>query len=132
MPAEGTETILLVDDESAVLTMAQAMLSRYGYRVVAAPGGREALDLCKCCPNLKIDLAVIDVVMQDMAGPELARELQEIRPALPILFMTGFMDQHQLLAAQNLPVLHKQFTSVTLVRRIREVLDRPKSAAAAP
>lgn len=130
MPVLGIETILLVDDESAVVTMASAMLTRYGYTVVAASGGREALAICSQRPDLKIHLALIDVVMQDMAGPEVARELQELRPGTPILFMTGFPDQHQILTAQKLPVLYKPFTSISLIRRIRDVLDRPRSSAA--
>jgi len=130
MPAAGSETVLLVDDESAVLSMAVAMLTRYGYGVVSASGGRDALEICRNRPELKIHLALIDVVMQDMAGPELARELQQLRPGTPILFMTGFPDQHQILTAQKLPVLYKPFTSVSLIRRIRDVLDRPKSSAA--
>ncbi len=130
MPVAGIETILLVDDESAVLTMAAAMLTRYGYSVVTASGGLEALEICRNRPDLEIDLALIDVVMQDMAGPEVAHELQESRPGLPVLFMTGFADQHYLLTSQKLPVLFKPFTSVKLIRRIRDVLDRPKSSAA--
>lgn len=130
MPVAGIETVLLVDDESAVLTMASAMLTRYGYSVVAVSGGREAMALCRNRPDLNIDLALIDVVMQDMGGPELAHELEQLRPRTPILFMTGFPDQHQSLMLQGFPVLYKPFTSVTLIRKIREVLDRPKSSSA--
>lgn len=130
MPTTGIETILLVDDENAVLSMTSAMLTRYGYAVIPASEGRAALEMISSRPDLKIDLALVDVVMQDMAGPELARELHQLRPGLPVLFMTGFPDQHQLLMAQRLPVLFKPFTSVTLIRRIREILDRPKSTAA--
>lgn len=132
MPITGSETILLIDDESAVLTMATAMLRRYGYQVLPASGGREALALCRNRAAQKIDLALIDVVMQDMAGPEVARDLAELRPGMPILFMTGFPDQHRLLASQRFPVLRKPFTSVSLIRCVRDVLDRPRSAAAAP
>ena len=131
MPVPGTETILIIDDESAVLKMAQAMLARYGYAVIATASGKEALTTLRRRPDLKIDLALVDVVMQDMAGPEVAREIHCLRPSLPILFMTGFPDQHQILTAQKLSVLYKPFTSVSLVRRIRDILDRPKSAAAA-
>src|SRR5690242_17714091 len=101
MPTTGIETILVVDDEAAVLNMASAMLTRYGYAVLPYSEGREALALVASQPRRKIDLAVIDVVMQDMAGPEVARELHYLRPELPILFMTGFPDQHRTLTAQR-------------------------------
>jgi two-component system cell cycle sensor histidine kinase/response regulator CckA len=130
MPTAGMETILVLDDEAMVLNMASAMLTRYGYAVLPYSKGREALTILARQPDLKVDLAVIDVVMQDMAGPEVARELRYLRPALPVLFMTGFPDQHQILTAQRLPVLYKPFTSVSLIRRIRDILDRPKATAA--
>jgi len=130
MPATGIETILVVDDENAVLNMTRAMLTRYGYAVIPASEGRATIAMIAGQPELKIDLALVDVVMQDMAGPELARELHQLRPGLPVLFMTGFSDQYQILVAQRMPVLLKPFTSVTLIRRIREILDRPKSTAA--
>ena len=130
MPVAGTETILVVDDETAVLNMARAMLTRYGYGVISASGGRDAVTAVRSRPNLKIHLALLDVVMQDMAGPEVARELRELVPGLPVLFMTGFPDQHQLLKARGMHVLYKPFTSLGLIRRVREILDRPRAAAA--
>ncbi|HLK47534.1 MAG TPA: response regulator [Bryobacteraceae bacterium] len=130
MPIAGTETVLVVDDESAVLNMTRAMLTRYGYGVISATAGRDALTAVRSRPHLKIHIALIDVVMQDMAGPELARELWQIVPGLPVLFMTGFPDQHQLLKASGMHVLYKPFTSIRLIRRVREILDRPRAAAA--
>lgn len=107
------------------------MLTRYDYKVITASAGREALVILRLQPDLKIDIALIDVVMQDMPGTDVARELSFIRPGLPVLLMTGFPDQHQILVSQGLHVLSKPFTSVTLVRRIRDILDRPKATAAA-
>lgn len=130
MPIAGTETILVVDDELAVLDMTRAMLTRYGYSVISAAGGRDVLAAVRSRPHLKIHLALVDVVMQDMAGPELACELRALVPGLPVLFMTGFPDQHQLLKARGMHVLYKPFTSIALIRRVREILDRPRAAAA--
>ena len=130
MPEPGTETILVVDDELMVLAMTHAMLSRYGYPAIPATSGKQALDLLQRWTDLKIHLALIDVVMRDMDGPELAAEIHRIRPELPVLYMTGFVDQHQLLMAQNQPVVYKPFTSVALIKRIRQVLDRPQSSTA--
>src|SRR5581483_9540141 len=95
-------------------SMTETMLSRYGYRAITAATGEEVVGLLERQPDLKIDLAILDVVMPDMSGPELALEIQRMRPRLRILFVTGYPDQFGLLAERNLPVLSKPFTSVKL------------------
>jgi len=128
MPESGSETILVVDDEPVLRSMAETMLARYGYQAITIGRGEEALRILDQQPDLRIDLAVLDVVMPDMSGPELAAEIQRIRPGLRILFITGYPDQFAALAERNLPVLTKPFTSVKLIRKIRQVLDKPQAA----
>src|SRR5256885_1648035 len=82
MTLEGSETVLVVDDELFIVTMAHDILTRHGYRVLGASSGPEALHLFKSWPDLKIDLALLDIVMPVITGPELAVELQKIRPKL--------------------------------------------------
>src|SRR5437588_152529 len=80
----GTEAVLVVDDEKIGLSMAHAMLTRYGYGVFTASSGEEALRLFEQWPDLRIDIAVIDIVMPVMDGFELTKRIREVRPQLPI------------------------------------------------
>jgi CheY-like chemotaxis protein len=124
-------TILVVDDTNAVLTMTEAMLNRYGHTAITAPDGRTALDLLTIGNGLRVDLVLLDVVMKDMTGPETAEEIRRLRPGLPILFMTGFPEHSERLQLQNEPVIQKPFSSLTLIRKIRNILENPKAASAA-
>src|SRR5204862_3184064 len=77
----GTETILLVEDEDAVRRFAVQVLERLGYVVIEASGGADALGLCELHPGV-ISLMITDVIMPRMSGPELARRLEAVRPAM--------------------------------------------------
>jgi signal transduction histidine kinase/CheY-like chemotaxis protein len=85
----GTETILLVEDESAVRLFAQRVLQNHGYRVLAFGDPRLALDSATGDPSM-FDALVTDVVMPTMSGPALAELITDLRPGLPILFMSGY------------------------------------------
>ena len=87
----GTETILLVEDEDQVRTIAVNILHRHGYQVIAAPNATEALLLSQKHTG-KIDLLVTDVVMPKMSGPELARRIAPSRPEMKVLCMSGYTD----------------------------------------
>lgn len=104
------------------------MLARYGYSAITAASAEEAIRLLEGQTDLTIDLALIDVMMPDLSGPELAEEIQRIRPGLRILFVSGYPDQLAILRERGRPVLRKPFTSVKLIRKIREVLDKPRAA----
>jgi CheY-like chemotaxis protein len=127
MPEQGTETILIVDDETIVLSLAHSMLTRYGYTVLAAHSGDEALHFFEVWPNQQVDIAVLDIVMPAMDGFELAERLRVIRPTLPILYMSAYSARTELRPehARGVPYLAKPFTSVSLIRKIREMLDKP-------
>ena len=127
----GSEQILVVDDELACLELTQAMLSRYGYRVITAQSGLAALQLLRDNPEDRIDLAIIDVVMRDMTGLEVAKEIRGAWPALPILFVSSYSQDPSLRppATRDIPFLAKPFSSITLTEKIRELLT-PKAASA--
>jgi CheY-like chemotaxis protein len=124
-PQEGSETVLIVDDEIAVLSLTQSMLARYGYTAITAQSGQEALHLFEVWPDLQIDIAVIDLVMPTMPGLELAERLQECCPNLPVIYMSAYSENATLRPVQtrNLPFLSKPFTSLKLIAKIREMLD---------
>jgi two-component system cell cycle sensor histidine kinase/response regulator CckA len=121
----GTETILLVEDEDQLRVVARGILQRYGYHVVEARDGGEALLLCKHQTS-KIHLLLSDVVMPKMSGPELAKRLVKERPQMRVLCMSGYTDdsvfRHGMVDAQ-FAFLQKPFTPESLARRVREVLD---------
>ncbi len=132
MPEHGTETILVVDDELIILNMAQAMLTRYGYSVLVARTPDEAVHFMEVWPDQKVDLAVVDVIMPVMDGFELADRMHAIRPGLPVLYMSSYSERIELRPerVRNVPFVAKPFTSVTLTRKIRDMLDMPGSAFA--
>ena len=121
----GTETILLVEDDDQVRTVARMILRRRGYHVIDLRSGPEALRYCQAHPE-PIDLLVTDVVMPQMSGPELARQLAAVRPGLGVLFMSGYIDdsvvRHGLTEAE-VDILQKPFTADSLARQVRRVLD---------
>jgi PAS domain S-box-containing protein len=129
--ARGTETLLLVEDEDAVRAVAQGILRRHGYVVLAAHDGEEALSLSEHHEG-KIDLLLSDVVMPKMSGPALAKLLAGVRPAMRVLFMSGYTDdaavRHGVLGAE-LSYLQKPLTVETLTRKVRAVLDEHATRA---
>jgi two-component system cell cycle sensor histidine kinase/response regulator CckA len=129
---EGTETVLVVDDELFALSVAQDMLSRHGYRVIIASSAEETLHLFEIWPDLKIDVALLDIVMPLMNGPELALRLHELRPKLPIVFISAYPETAELRPAElrHLQFVAKPYTSLKLCAKVREVLDTPQRDAA--
>src|SRR5713226_652694 len=128
---KGTETVLVVDDEIVMLSLAEMMLEHYGYTVLTASSGQEVLHMLEVWPDLKIDVAVIDVVMPVMDGFELVERMRKIRPRLPILYMSAYSERAELRPEQtrNVPFVPKPFTSLTLVGKIRETLNTLRSQA---
>jgi CheY-like chemotaxis protein len=127
-PTGRTETILVIDDDRMVLGLVDSMLTRYGYTVVTATSGEEALRLFE---NIQVDLALVDVVMPDMNGVGVVERIHELRPGLPILLFSGYYEHESLrpMLARGIPFLAKPFTSLQLTQKIRELLDNPKADA---
>ena len=121
----GSETILLVDDEELVLSLGQAVLGSYGYQVLTAPGGEDALDLLAEKEG-KVDLVIIDWIMPRMTGKELSDEIRKEYPTIPILLTSGYVNLPG--AASDEEFLQKPFTTQELLQRVRQKL--PLRAAA--
>ena len=131
-PLPGTETILIIDDETAVLSLTSRMLTRYGYETITATNAKETLHLFEVWPDLPVDLLMVDIVMPDVNGIELAEKIWELRPDLPVLFFSAYSDEEILrpVIARGVPYIAKPFNSSQLTKKIRAILDAPKADAA--
>jgi len=126
----GSERVLIVEDSFELRMLVSQVLKRYGYRVYGAGSPDEALALARQ-PDLTIDLALIDVVMPRMSGPQIVAHLQGAWRDLAVLYMSGH--SADALAKRNIhvdaaEVLKKPFSTIELLTRIREMLDRPTVA----
>ncbi len=123
--ANGTETILLVEDEVAVRSMVRSVLTRCGYTVLDASSGAEALGITRQYSGT-IHLLITDVVMPGMSGRELVEKLALRRSEIKVLYLSGFTDdavvRHGVLQAE-VAFLRKPFTLAALTYKVREVLD---------
>jgi DNA-binding NtrC family response regulator len=117
----GSETILLVDDEDAVRKLVNAILQTHGYGVIEATNGQTALAAYERNAH-RIDMVLTDVVMPLMGGFELGEKLNEARPELKILFMSGYRE-NPIVGERNRAFLHKPFTPDALLSKIRQLLD---------
>jgi CheY-like chemotaxis protein len=123
----GTETILLVEDQDAVRELAREILESCGYTILEAPHGPRALVLSEEYKG-RIHLLVTDTVMPEMDGVELAERLEDARPEMKRLFMSGYTENsvvHQVASTAGRPFLPKPFTLEALARKVRDVLDSP-------
>ncbi|HUR94649.1 MAG TPA: PAS domain S-box protein [Gemmatimonadales bacterium] len=121
----GTETLLLVEDESAVRASARRLLERHGYTVIEARHGADALRIVEAGEQ-RIDLVVTDLVMPEMGGRELVERLRARHPALKVLYMSGYSERAVTVDGVMPPAtgfVEKPFTLEQLTRRTREILD---------
>jgi len=129
--SRGGETVLVVDDEHIVRRSAKAMLERYGYSVVLAENGKEAVDLYKVLAD-KIDLVLLDMTMPVMSGEEAFRHLKTIRPEVRVVLSSGYNEVEAVrrFTGKGLAgFLQKPYSAVTLAEKIRTVLREARGTA---
>jgi PAS domain S-box-containing protein len=126
--AIGHETILLVEDEKAILAMTSMMLERLGYTVLTASIPSMAISISESYSS-RIDLLMTDVVMPEMSGRDLAEKLLDSNPSLKCLFMSGYTANviaHHGVLDKGVHFIHKPFKKQDLATKLREVLDEVK------
>ncbi len=122
----GRETILLVEDEPSILNMIAIMLERNGYKVIRARSPGEALELARG-HQAEIDLLITDVVMPEMNGRDLAKNLLDLYPRICRLFMSGYTSDiiaHRGVLEHGVFFIQKPFTMKELIKTIRELLEK--------
>jgi PAS domain S-box-containing protein len=127
--ASGSETILVVEDEAAMLEVTSRILQRDGYRVIAAASGQEAIAIVERGDH-DIRLMITDVVMPQMQGREVAERVAALRPDIRILYMSGYAQP--LLASRGtldagIELIEKPFSADVLLTRVRGVLDATRA-----
>ncbi|HUV50559.1 MAG TPA: PAS domain S-box protein [Anaerolineae bacterium] len=122
---DGSETILIVEDDDGLRKFTQEVLLLHGYKVLDAENGEDALRVSEAHEG-PIHLMITDVVMPKMGGKELSEKLQLFYPRMKVVYMSGYTDnaivEHGVLAP-GLNFLQKPFTPESLARKVRQVLD---------
>ncbi len=118
---QGTETILVVDDESLMLTMAETILTEYGYCVLTANSGQKALAMLSR-ENVQVDLIVTDLVMPAMSGREFIERARQLVPGIRIMSTSGYVMPAD--KQTGTPYLQKPFTSYELLAKVKQVLKQ--------
>jgi two-component system cell cycle sensor histidine kinase/response regulator CckA len=121
----GAETVLLVEDEASVRTLACRILRERGYTVLEGSNGKEALRVAQEFAG-EIHLVLTDVVMPEMSGKTLVTQIEAARPGIKALFISGYTDNaivHHGILESNVAFLQKPFSADGLARKVREVID---------
>jgi len=122
---QGTETILLVEDEEIVRRLARSILVGKGYTVLEAPNGTAAVKYCDEYPG-PIHVLLTDIMMPEMSGRELAIHLKASKPTAKVIYMSGYAEDvvaQQAAIDSGTPFLPKPFSPIGLLQKVREVLD---------
>jgi CheY-like chemotaxis protein len=122
---EGSEMILLVDDEDMILTVGEQILDRLGYKVIIAKGGEEAIELYKVNQE-KIDMVILDMIMPDVDGKMAYEKLREINPDIKVLLSSGYSitgQAQEILDKGCNGFIQKPFNLKDLSLKLRDILD---------
>jgi CheY-like chemotaxis protein len=129
---KGSETILVVEDDYSLRKLSRVILERYGYKVLDAKNGREALRIARESEDA-IQLVLTDVVMPEMNGADLAEHLIRIKPDLKFIYMSGYSENtisSRGLLNSNIDLIEKPFSARTLLGKVRQVLDMDREVPA--
>jgi two-component system cell cycle sensor histidine kinase/response regulator CckA len=121
----GSETILVIEDNDGIRVLARRILERFGYHILEASSGEEALEAC-ASHNGTVHLLLCDVLIPGLGGPEIARRIQSRSGPTKTLFMSGYSSYMLLqrgMLGSDADFIQKPFVPGTLARRVREVLD---------
>ncbi len=123
---EGTETVLIVDDDQMIIDVSKSLLQKMGYNVLVAREGKEALEIYKAYQQ-EIDLIILDMIMPNMAGSKTFDQLKEINPNIKVLLSSGYSIDG--LATEILErgcngFIQKPFNIRSLSQKLREILDK--------
>ena len=124
----GNETILLAEDEEALRELAQNILIEFGYRVLLARDGAEAVSIYEE-KRSEIDLVMLDAVMPKMDGMEAYKQIKKLDSALPIIFITGYSSEllkNKTIVEKDTVIIQKPFNVENFGRVVRETLDKSK------
>jgi DNA-binding NtrC family response regulator len=122
----GNETILIVEDEEAILGLGLKILERLGYRVLTANTPQHAIEVLEAYPD-PVHLLITDVVMPEMNGRDLTNLLTKLKPALKCLFMSGYnanIIAHQGVLDEGVLFIQKPFSMRSLAEKVRLILDQ--------
>ncbi len=121
----GSETVLFVEDEEAIIGFGKLTLEKFGYRVLTAQHPMEAIDIVKTTEE-NIQLLITDVIMPDMNGKDMAKIIHELRPDIRCLYMSGYPSDvivHEGSLEEGVNFIQKPFTVKELTEKVRQVLD---------
>ncbi|HEY6010016.1 MAG TPA: ATP-binding protein, partial [Nitrospirota bacterium] len=127
-PRGGTETIFLAEDEESVRSLMQQTLEEYGYRVITARDGQDALDTF-AARAAEIDLVILDVIMPKKSGKEVYAAVRAARPEMDVLFISGYTADiitRKGIVEEGFQLMSKPLNPPALLRKIRELLDKDK------
>jgi PAS domain S-box-containing protein len=127
----GNETVLIVEDEDVVRNMLSRALTGYGYTVMEARNGNEALSLLSGCREVRIDLLITDVIMPEMSGEALARKIVAMDPGAKVLFISGYTNDaimHHGVLDKEVQFLQKPFTPQALTSKILDILNAEENS----
>jgi len=127
LPADGTETILVTEDNDQLRKLTEIILKQQGYEVIIAADGEEAIDKFFIKNMDRIHLCLLDMIMPKKSGKEVYDEIKRVKPDMKIIFVSGYTADRiykDSLAGGNVNFIFKPVSPNDLLRKVREVLDK--------